>query len=359
MNNTIKVNLIHSSRLKEVDFNHIPFGRIFSDHMFVADYYDGAWQDFRIEPYQALNLAPATTVFHYAQTIFEGMKIMKSPDGTPILFRMDKHAARLNASAKRMAMPEFPAAMFQKGLSELVSIDHRWIPDTPDSALYVRPFMIATDPFIGVSASKTYKFIIFTAPVGAYYSEPVKLWASEEYVRAVKGGTGNVKAGGNYAGSLLPHHEAQKRGFDQVMWLDAHEHKYIHESGTMNLFFIIDGKVITPSLDSGAILPGITRDSFIHLLRARGLQVEERPISIDEVIEASNTGQLEDIFGSGTAAVVAPVDLFHYRGVDYKVPPLETRKISSQLKEDLTNLRSGKVEDTFGWTQSIQIMVEG
>ncbi|MGB0863108.1 MAG: branched-chain amino acid aminotransferase [Saprospiraceae bacterium] len=359
MKYSIDINLTDASKVSEVDFNNIPFGKVFSDHMFMADYEDGEWKNFEIVPFQPLNLYPSAIVLHYAQTIFEGMKVMKNPAGEPVLFRPEMHSQRLNRSARRMAMPELPEDLFLQALTELISIDHNWIPNTPDSALYVRPFMIANDQFIGVRPSETYKFIIFTAPVGAYYSKPVKLWATDKYVRAIEGGTGFAKAGGNYAASLLPQREAQAQGFDQVMWLDGIEHKYIHECGTMNLFFVIDGVVVTPSLDAGTVLAGITRNSFIHLLKARGYEVQERPITIDELVEATKTGKVQDVFGAGTAAVVAPVESVHYKGVTYEFPEMEGRKISKQLKIDLNEVRSGQSEDTFGWTHPLNVLVEG
>lgn len=354
----IDVQLSNASRIDEVDFDNIPFGKVFSDHMFVADYYDGQWQDFRIVPFQPLSMSPSSMVLHYAQTIFEGMKVMKSPEGTPLLFRPEMHAKRFNRSARRMAMPELPEALYHQALRELIAIDHAWIPTAPDSALYVRPFMIANDPFIGIRPSETYKFIIFTAPVGAYYAEPVKLLATDRYVRAVKGGTGFAKAGGNYAATLLPQQEAREQGFDQLMWLDAVEHKYIDECGTMNLFFVIDGKVITPTTEHGTVLEGITRDSFIHILRDQGFTVEARRISIDEVVAASQAGTLQDMFGAGTAAVVAPVSHYHYEGTTYELPPVADRPVSQRIKQTLNDLRSGQIEDKFGWTHPVKVLVE-
>lgn len=350
----IEVQLTNTSKLHDVDFNNIPFGKVFSDHMFIADYYNGNWRDLRIVPFAPLPMSPSSMVLHYAQTIFEGMKVMKSPQDEPLLFRPELHAQRLNASARRMAMPEIPQEMFMQALHELISIDNRWIPDGDDSALYIRPFMIADDPFIGIRPSETYKFIIFTAPVGAYYSKSLSLLASDEYSRASIGGTGFAKTGGNYAKTLQPVIEAQKEGFDQIMWLDPSDFKTIQECGTMNLFFQIDDTFITPNLNN-TTLEGITRKSFIDLLRWRGHQVEERPITIDEVVTAAEQGRLNNLFGSGTAAVVAPVKSFGYKGKMYHAAPVEGRKITQQLKADLQNLRSGRMEDPFGWTQPVKI----
>ncbi len=358
MKYNIEVNPTNNSKLSELDFNNIPFGKVFSDHMFVADYYDGAWRDLRIEAYQPLSLTPATMVLHYAQTIFEGMKVLKSPDGIPLLFRPEMHAKRFNRSAHRMAMPDVPEDLFEQAIRELIQLDYKWIPDVPESALYIRPFMFGNDPYIGVRPSDRYQFIIFTAPVGSYYADPVKLLATSQYVRAVEGGTGFAKTGGNYAASLLPQKEARAAGFDQIMWLDAVEHKYIHECGTMNIFIIIDGKVITPATEEGTILEGITRDTFIHLLRASGYEVEIRPVSIDELIEAVDAGKVQDMFGSGTAAVVAPISHFHYKGTTYELPEVANRTISQQLKKDMNNIRSGKSEDLFNWVKPIALAIE-
>ncbi|MBI5914761.1 MAG: branched-chain amino acid aminotransferase, partial [Bacteroidetes bacterium] len=278
MDMDIKITRSKTSRLSEVDFDDLPFGRNFSDHMFVADYYDGEWHNPRIEPFHNFSLHPATMALHYGQAIFEGMKASKSTDGTPLLFRPERHAHRLNISAHRMCMPEFPEALFVEGLSKLVHIDQGWIPEEEGSALYLRPTMIATDEFIGVKPSQSYKFFIFTGPVGPYYPKPVRLWAETKYIRAAPGGTGAVKAAGNYAGALYPAKLAQDRGFDQLLWLDAREFKYIQESGTMNVFFVIDGKVLTPPL-SGTILDGVTRDSIIEILRSEGYTVEEYPLT--------------------------------------------------------------------------------
>jgi len=351
----IEVQLTNTSKLQEVDFDNIPFGRVFSDHMFIADYYNGEWRDLRIVPFGPLSMSPSSMVLHYAQTIFEGMKVMKSPAGDPLLFRPELHSERLNKSAVRMAMPELPKDVFMQALNELISIDSRWIPGGNDTALYVRPFMIANDPFIGVRPSETYKFMIFTAPVGAYYSKPLNLLVSEKYTRAAAGGTGYAKTGGNYAKTLQPVVEAQKQGFDQIMWLDPSDFKTIQECGTMNLFFMIGDKIITPSLDNQTTLDGITRKSFIDLLRYRGHEVEERDITIDEIIAAAESGRLNDLFGSGTAAVVAPVASFGYKGKVYHPAPVEGRKVSQQLKVDLQSVRSGRMEDPFGWMQTIKI----
>lgn len=348
MKYSIEIKKTSQSRLPEIDFDTIPFGRTFSDHMFIADYADGTWTDFRIVPFAPFSIHPASMVLHYGQAIFEGMKASKSVDGQPLFFRPEMHAKRINASARRMCMPEFPEDLFLEALHTLVGMDSGWIPPKKGSALYIRPFMIGTDEFIGVKPSKTYRFMIFTGPVGPYYSNPVRLFAETEFVRATNGGTGEAKAAGNYAASLLPAQKAIEAGYDQVMWLDGKEFKYIQEVGTMNIFFVIDGKVITPATD-GAILKGITRDSIMTILRDKGYEVEARPITIDEVIEAHKAGKLEDAFGTGTAAVVAPVADIAYRDTVITLPPIEERTIGAMAKEEINSLRAGTTEDTRGW----------
>ncbi len=344
----IQVNRTRQSRLPEVDFEQIPFGKVFSDHQFVAEYRDGAWHDARIEPFGTFQMHPASMVLHYGQSIFEGMKASKSHEGTPLFFRPEEHARRLNRSAARMCIPEVPEDLFLDALHQLVALDQGWIPPREGSALYIRPFVFATDRFIGVRPSSTYRFMVITGPVGPYYDHPVSLWAEQKYVRAVTGGTGEAKCSGNYAASLLPAKLAQERGYDQVMWMDGHEFKYIEEVGTMNIFFVIDGKVITPSLD-GSILAGITRDSMLTILRDEGIEVEERRISIEEVFAAHDAGTLLEVFGTGTAAVVAQVSRIGHPDREIDLPPVEGRKIGPMVKAQIDGLRSGKVKDERGW----------
>ena len=344
----IKIQKTAASRLHAIDFNNIPFGRVFSDHMFIADYAGGEWRDFRIEPFERFSMHPATMVLHYGQSVFEGMKASKSHDGKPLFFRPERHAARLNNSAARLCMPAFPEELFLEALHELVGLDSGWIPPQEGSALYIRPFMFAMDEFIGVKPSDTYRFLIFTGPVGPYYARPVSLWVEQEYVRAVRGGTGEAKAAGNYAASLLPAEKAAERGYDQVMWMDAHEFKYIEEVGTMNIFFVIDGKVITPAA-SGSILRGITRDSVMTILRDKGYEVEERRISIDEVVDASRAGVLQEVFGTGTAAVVAYVDKIGYGDLEIVLPEIGEDAVGKLVKREIDGLRAGKIEDTRDW----------
>lgn len=348
MKYAINIQKSAQSRLADVDFENLPFGRTFSDHMFVSDYENGEWKNHRIEPFAPFSIHPASMVLHYGQAIFEGMKASKSFEGKPMLFRPEMHAKRINASAARMCMPDFPEDLFLEALHLLVGMDSDWIPPQEGSALYIRPFMIATDEFIGVKPSQTYKFIIFTGPVGPYYAKPVSLLAEETYVRAVKGGTGEAKAAGNYAASLLPAKLAQEKGFDQVMWLDGNKFKEVQEVGTMNIFFVIDGKVITPMTD-GAILKGITRNSILTILKEKGYEVEERVITIDEVFEAHSAGTLQEVFGSGTAAVVAHVANISYQGKTIELPSIEDRKVANMVKTEINGLRAGTIKDTRNW----------
>ncbi len=350
----IKFTRTTNSRLSEIDFSNIPFGRIFSDHMFVADYCDGKWADFRIVPFGNFDMHPAAMTLHYGQAVFEGMKASKSHDGKPLFFRPELHAKRINESGARLCMPVFPEDLFLEALHTLVGVDSDWIPPQAGSALYLRPFMFATDEFIGVKPSKNYRFIIFTCPVGPYYPKPVSLIAERKYVRAVNGGTGEAKAAGNYAGSLLPARIAEEKGYDQVMWLDAHEFKYIQEVGTMNLFFVIGNQVVTPAAD-GAILKGITRKSIIRILRDEGYEVDIRPITTDEIVRAYKEGLLKEAFGSGTAAVVAHVSKIAVDDFVMELPPVEEREISNMVKAEIDGLRAGTIADTRAWIVPVRM----
>jgi branched-chain amino acid aminotransferase len=336
-----------NSHLADLDFGNIPFGKIFTDHMFTADYIGGQWTNLKIVPVAPLEIHPGNMAWHYGQSIFEGMKASRDKEGNALLFRPELHSKRLNASARRMCMPELPEDLFLQAIHTIVDMEKAWIPPAAGSALYIRPFMFATDETIGVKASETYKFIIFVMPVGPYYNQPVKLFAQDTYVRAVVGGVGEAKTAGNYAASLYPANEARKKGFDQVMWLDGIHRKYIQEVGTMNIFFVINGEVITPNLD-GAILDGITRKTIIELLKDKGHTVIERPISIDEIVEAHQNHTLSEVFGSGTAAVIAQVSTIQYEEhtvtVDVSATP-----ISTMIKDTINGLRNRTIEDKFGW----------
>lgn len=348
MQTSIKIHKTTDSQLEKVDFNNIPFGKIFSDHMFIADYENGEWKDLRIEPFGLIPLHPSAMALHYGQAIFEGMKASKNIHGQPMLFRPEQHSIRLNRSAKRLCMPDVPEEIFLKGVHALVSIDAGWIPPAKGSALYIRPYLFATDGFLGVRPSEKYKFMIITCPVGPYYNRPVSLWVETKYVRAVKGGVGESKAAGNYAAALLPTQEANKRGYDQVMWMDGHHFEYVEEVGTMNIFFVIDGVVITPATE-GSILKGITRDTILQFLKQKGIPVEERKISITEVIDAHEKGTLQEIFGSGTAAVVSMVNKIAYKDLVIELPDVAQWKMAPMIKETIDGWRAGTIEDINRW----------
>ncbi len=348
---SLKITTVEKSTRSEVDFSQLSFGKAFSDHMYVADYKDGKWQDKRIEPFGNFQVHPANIAWHYGQAIFEGMKATRHMDGTPMLFRPEMHSDRINLSADRLAMPNFPKADFMEAVYEIVKLEKDWIPKEEGSALYLRPYMIAMDEFIGVQISQTYKFVIFCCPVGPYYSKPLKLKADDHYIRAAVGGTGEAKAAGNYAGSLLPTKLAKDEGFDQIMWLDANERHYIQEVGTMNIFFVFGNTVVTPSTD-GAILKGITRNSLVHILKEKGYKVEERPISINEVMIGAKRGELTEVFGSGTAAVVANVKGIGYKG-EMANFDIDSYKVAPLLKDAINGIRSGRLEDKHNWTVKV------
>lgn len=348
----IKIDRVAKTRIQEVDFDNIPFGREFADHMFIADYKDGKWSDFRIEPYRAIEFTPAMLGLHYGQTIFEGMKAYRNVEGEIMMFRPTDNFKRLNLSAERMCMPTISVEVMMEGLRELLKLDSEWVPRNTESALYIRPFMFATDEFLGVKPSDTYRCMIFTGPVGPYYTTPLKVMVEENYTRAAKGGTGFAKAGGNYGGALYPTKLAQQKGYHQLLWTDAVEHKYIEESGTMNVMFQIGNTLVTaPTGDT--ILKGITRDSVLKLATDLGIEVEERRISVEEIRVAHQHGQLLDAFGVGTAATIAPIELIGFRGDDMILPPIAERKLSKQISDGLKAIRYGEVEDRFGWMVSM------
>jgi len=354
MSYQIDIHTTNQSRLNELDFANIPFGKVFSDHMFIADYRDGKWQNCRIEPYGRLSISPAMSGLHYGQEIFEGMKAFKDQEGNPQLFRPEMNVNRFNRSAKRMAMPDVPDELFLEAMKKLVALDKDWVPTGEESALYIRPFMFATDEYIGVQPSNTFKFIIFTCPVGAYYTKPVSVMVSEEYVRAFPGGVGDSKVAGNYGAAMMPYTVAKEHRYNQMLWMDGYEFKYVQEIGTMNVFFQIGDTFVTPSLDEKTILEGVTRDSVIELLRDKGYNVETRRVSIDEVLEAHQQGKLKDAFGTGTAATITHIVTIGYRGTDYELPPVEERDVSTRLKQDLQNIRTSKVSDSYNWVHKIQ-----
>ena len=327
------------------------FGKIFTDHMFVMNYTEGqGWHDARIVPYQPISLEPSAMVFHYGQTMFEGLKAYKGVDGKAYLFRPDMNSKRANASNDRLCIPRIPEEDFVQAIKAVVKVDEDWIPTDPGTSLYVRPFIIATDEFLGVAPSKTYLFIVILSPSGAYYASglnPVGIWIEDEYVRAVRGGIGFAKTGGNYAASLIAQVKAHDDGYSQVLWLDGVERKYIEEVGAMNIFFKINGKIVTPML-SGSILPGITRNSVITLCKDWGYDVEERRISVDELIEAQKSGALEECFGTGTAAVISPVGKLRYENDVMTVGDGGIGPVSQKLYDTVTGIQSGAIKDPYG-----------
>jgi branched-chain amino acid aminotransferase len=338
---------------KKPDQNNLGFGRHFTDHMFIMDYTEGkGWHDHRIVPFGPLEISPAVAVIHYGQAVFEGLKAYKAKDGRILLFRPSDNMRRLNASNDRLCMPSVDVENAVEAIKTLVKIDKDWIPTQEGTSLYIRPFMYATDPFLGVKPSSTYKFVVILSPVGAYYPQglnPVNIYVENKYVRAVRGGTGSAKTGGNYAASLKAQAKAAEKGYVQVLWLDGVERKYIEEVGAMNVFFKIDGEVITPSL-GGSILPGITRASAIQLLKSFGMKVTERKISVQELYDAHAAGKLEEAFGTGTAAVISPIGELNWNDNKITVNNGEIGEISNKLYETITGIQNGIVEDKYGWT---------
>jgi len=351
----IKKELLPASKLKPLpDQGNLGFGIHFTDHMFVMKYEDGkGWHSPAVIPYQNFSLDPAAVALHYGQAIFEGLKAYRCSDSNIRLFRAGDNMKRLNRSAWRMCMPQVEEQDLLDAIRELVRIEKRWVPEAKGTSLYIRPFMIATEAFLGVRPAKEYILSVILCPVGAYYAEgfnPVKIYVTDRFVRAARGGVGEAKTAGNYAASLMASEEAKKLGFTQVLWLDAAERRYIEEVGTMNIFFVLDNTLVTPAL-SGSILPGITRDSVLKLAADWGISTEERPVTIDEVIEAAASGRLRECFGSGTAAVISPVGSLHYKGADYPINGQETGELAHRLFDELTAMQYGEKEDPFGWVE--------
>ena len=339
-------------RLPHFKIETLQFGKHFTDHMLMADYEDGEWKNVVIKPYAPFEVDPASAMLHYGQTIFEGIKAYKNTKDEVVIFRPDQNFIRFNVSADRMQMPAVPEWLFMGGMKQLIALEKGWIPSLPEHSLYIRPFIIATDPFLGVRPSLTYKFMIILGPSGPYFSAPMKIVIEEKYTRAAPGGVGYAKNGGNYGGSLYPVELAKKRGFDQILWTDAFEHKYVEEVGVMNVMFVIDGKVITPSLERGTVLKGVTRDSAIVLLRDMGYVVEERNLSVDEIVEAHKKGLLQEVFGVGTAAVVSFIINLTYK--DYSMDfDLDKLKVAPALKQHLNDIRVGNVPDKYNWLEKL------
>ena len=344
----ITINKTEQSKLKELNLQNLPFGKYFTDHMLEADYEDGEWKNVEIKPYQPLLFSPALTSLHYGQSIFEGIKAYRYADGEAYIFRPYDNLKRFNISAERMAMPTVPEEVFMDGMKQLVALDSAWIPQLPDHSLYIRPFMFASDEVIGVKPSETYKFIILLSPTGPYYNAPQRIYVEEQYVRAVPGGVGYAKAAGNYGAAMYATAQAKKKGYDQVLWTDAFEHKYVQEIGTMNVIFIIGDKAVTPDLGQGTILAGVTRNSALTLLKEAGFTVEERRLSIDEIIDSYKAGHLFEVFGTGTAATITLIKELRYK--DF-VMSFDTDKwrTAPTIKKWLDDIREGRREDKYGW----------
>ncbi len=345
----INIRKAEHSRIRPLKKDELVFGKEYADHMLVCDYKNGEWQTPEIVPFEAFKMSPATSFMHYGQAIFEGVKAYRQPDGSVAIFRPHDNWKRMNVSAYRMGMPEIPEEIFMEGLRQLLLIDEAWVPGEDETSLYIRPFMLGMDEFIGVRASETYRFAIITSPAGAYYNKPVRIYVQDKYVRAAKGGIGFTKAAGNYGASMLPATEVRNMGYDQNLWTDAVENKYVQEIGTMNVFFIVDGVALTPDLESGTILAGVTRASVITLLQENGVTVEERPISIDELEKAQKEGRLQEAFGTGTAASMSFIANLTYKGEQLDLPEVSNWTIAPKIKKQLDDIRYGRVADTHEW----------
>ncbi len=348
----LKITKASRTKINDQPLENIPFGKFFTDHMLVADYKDGEWSSPEILPYAPLMMEPSLAAIHYGQSIFEGVKAYKNPSGDPQIFRPEDNYHRFNISASRMQMPEVPQHIFIEGMKQLIKLDQDWIPSKADHSLYIRPFMFSTDVSLGVKPSDTYKFMIILSPTGPYYNTPMRIYVEEEFVRAAPGGVGYAKAAGNYGAAMFATAEAKSKGYDQVLWTDALEHKFVQECGTMNVFFIIGDTAITPGLEMGTILAGVTRDSVIQLLTDMGLKVEERRLNIDEVIKAHQEGTLREVFGTGTAATISLIKELRYKEYDMHFD-VDNWKIAPEVKKNLNDIRYGRAEDTHGWMMKL------
>lgn len=349
--NEIKITTIEHSKIGEVDFNNLEFGRVFTDHMFVCDFVDGKWQQPQIMPYQPISIEPSARVFHYGQAVFEGMKAYKDDHGKIFMFRPEENYHRINKSAARLAMPEFPKNYFFDGLSQLLNLDKEWIKTGVGNSLYIRPFVIATEAGVSASPSNAYRFMIICAPVKAYYSGKVKVLIAEKYSRAADGGVGYAKAAGNYAAQFYPTAEAQRKGFQQVIWTDANTHEYLEEAGTMNVFFRINDTLLTAP-NNDRILDGVTRKSVIQLAEDKGIHCEVRRVSVTEIKEAAKNGSLKEIFGAGTAAVISPISGFEHAGDVFDLEELED-SYASKFKEAILNIQHNVSDDKHGWRYEV------
>jgi len=337
-----------TSKLNQMLMEDLPFGKYFTDHMLEVDYEDGEWKTVEIKPYQPLLLSPSVSALHYGQAIFEGIKAFRNQQGETVIFRPIENYKRFNISAERMEMPTVPEEIFMEGLRQLVNLDKNWIPQKEDHSLYIRPLMFSSDEMIGVRPGEKYKFIIMLSPTGPYYNAPMKICVEEKYTRAAPGGVGFAKNAGNYGAAMHATAEAKRKGFDQVLWTDAFEHKYVQECGTMNVFFIIGDTAYTPGLEEGTILAGVTRDSVMTLLKDIGLKVEERPLSVDEIADAYKAGDLYEAFGSGTAATISMIKELCYKDLAMKFN-VDSWKIAPQIKQRMNDIKLGKSPDVYNW----------
>jgi branched-chain amino acid aminotransferase len=348
----IEVERVLKSRLAATDFSNLPFGMVYTDHMFLCDFRDGQWENARIMPYGYLPMSPASPAIHYGQSIFEGIKAYRSSSGEILIFRPADNWKRMNISADRMCMPQLPEDLFMDSLRELIHIDRQWIPKTEGASLYIRPFMFSADEYIGIRPSQRFTYMVILSPAGPYYSSPVRVKIEKHFTRAVAGGTGYAKAGGNYGGSIYPAKLAQDQGYHQLIWTDGREHKYIEESGTMNVMFVLDDTLITPEL-SDSILAGITRDSVLTLARQWGMAVEERKISVEEIVNGLKSGRVKEAFGAGTAATIAHIVTIGHDGTDYQLPPVEQRHFANKVYKELNAIKYGLKKDEHGWTVKV------
>ena len=348
----IKITKTKHSRLPETEINDLPFGKVFTDHMFVADYADGEWKNLQIVPYGDISFSPAISSLHYGQSFFEGVKAYKHAGGQVSVFRPDKNAVRFNKSAERLCMPTLPEEIFLQSIAAVIDIDRDWIPSKPKNALYIRPFMFATDRFLGVAPSTTYSYMVLLCPVGPYFSKTLRVKIETHYTRSAEGGMGYAKSSGNYGGAMYPAKKATEEGFDQLIWTDARDHKYIEEMGAANVMFVLDGVLLTPSTRD-TILDGVTRDTVLALAREWGMPVEERRVSVAEILEGAKNGKLTDAFGAGTAATIAPVGSISHNGEEYFLSDPKEREFSQKVLRELDAIKYGVVADTHGWNYMV------
>lgn len=352
---TLKFNITPTavSKVESIDWDNLPFGKVFSDHMLVMDYENGEWKTPEITEFKNLSLHPATSAIHYGQSIFEGLKAYRKEDGNIAIFRPEMNAKRFAESCERMCMPVIPEKVFVECIKKLIEIDSAWIPQKDGYSLYIRPYLFGVDDYIGIKPSDTYKFMIFTCPVGSYYSEPLRVKIEEHFTRASKGGVGSAKTAGNYAASLYPAKKGKEEGYHQLVWTDGITHKYIEESGTMNIMFVIDGKLVTPADDTDTILRGITKRSVVEIAKKWGMPVEERQVEVAEIIEAIKNGTLTEAFGAGTAATIAQIKTIGFRGEDFELPAVEEREFSNKVFKYLNDIKKGRTSDDFNWVTTL------